>query len=93
MYNLVNIIRNYGSAEKPITNKEIASKLKITEVCVRHKINQARCEGIPICSCTIGYFYSEDKEDILETVRSLNGRVISVEKAVSGLLNALSTTM
>ena len=93
MYKVINTIRNYGSAEKPITNKEISRMLKITETCVRHKINQAICEGIPICSCQIGYFYSEDKEDILETVRSLNGRVISVEKAVSGLLNALATTM
>lgn len=89
MERVVSYIKNHGSAEGPVTNGEISSKLGITEVNVRKLINQARREGIPICSCPKGYYYSEDKTDILETIDSLMSRTISVEKAISGLLTAL----
>lgn len=89
MERVVNYILNHGTKEEPITNKEISSALKISEVNVRKYINQARRESIPICSCTEGYFYSEDKTDILETIDSLMHRTMAVEKAVTGLLTTL----
>ena len=89
MERVVNYIKNHGSAESPVMNGEISSQLNMTTVNVRRLINQARREGIPICSCSKGYYYSEDKTDILETIDSLMSRTISVEKAISGLLTAL----
>lgn len=83
---VVNFIRIHGSNDKPVTNKEIGSQLKLCEVAVRKKINEARCKGIPICSCDRGYYYSENKGDILATIQSLMHRTIAVEKAVNGLL-------
>ena len=87
--NVVDYIKMYGSAQKPVTNKEIGAALNLSEQAIRNHINKARCEGVPICACNSGYFYSKNKWDILDTVRSLNGRVIAVEKAVNGLLKAL----
>ena len=89
MERIVNYIRNYASKEEPITNREMSTALNLTEVCIRNKINKARCNGYPICSCDKGYYYSEDKQEILKTVQSLMHRTISVEKAVNGLLTTL----
>lgn len=86
---VVNYIMSHGTRKNPISNREICSQLHITEVTVRQHINKARCSGIPICSCASGYWYSEDKSDILETIDSLMHRTISVEKAISGLLTTL----
>ena len=89
MYDVVNYIINNGSAEKPVMNHQISAHLHISEVNVRKLINKARCEGIPICSCSKGYYHSNNKADILATIQSLNHRTISVEKAISGLLGNL----
>jgi biotin operon repressor len=90
MERVVNYIKNHGTQKNPVTNKEICSQMKTSEAEIRKKINKARCEGIPICSCAKGYYYSEDKADILETIQSLMSRTISVEKAVKGLLTTLN---
>jgi biotin operon repressor len=89
MDKIINFIMNHGTRENPVSNKEICEQLNTTDVTVRNHINKARRTGIPICSCTTGYFYSTDKSDILETIDSLMHRTISVEKAISGLLTTL----
>lgn len=92
MERVVDYIRNHGSIEEPVHNKEIAAHLNTNEVIIRKLINEARCEGYPICSCRNGYFYSTNKADIVETIHSLNSRTISVGKAISGLLTNLYKT-
>ena len=87
---VVNFIAKNGSASEPISNHHIASHFNTNEVNIRKYINQARCEGIPVCSCGKGYYYSTDKANILDTIQSLNNRTIAVERAISGLLNALN---
>ena len=89
MERVVDYIRNHGSIEKPVHNKEIASHLKTSEVSIRQKINVARSNGIPICSCDKGYYYSESKCEILATIQSLMNLTMAVERAVSGLLTVV----
>ena len=89
MERVVNYITNNGSIDNPVTNREISTSLKLTEACIRNKINKARCNGIPICSCDKGYYYSEDKSEILQTIQSLMHRTIAVENAVNGLLTVV----
>ena len=89
MERVVDYIRNHGSIDKPIHNKEIASHLKTSEVNIRKKINEARSAGIPICSSEKGYYYSESKCEILATIQSLMNRTLAVERAVSGLLTVV----
>ena len=86
MERVVNYIRNHSSLDEPISNKEIGDALKLSGFSIRKKINEARCQGFPICSCDKGYYYSEDKTEIIKTVQSLMHRTMAVEKAVSGLL-------
>lgn len=68
---VVRYIQNHGSQENPVTNREMQAQLNLNEQAIRKKINEARQDGIPICSCSKGYYYSEDKGDILETIQSL----------------------
>ena len=89
MERTINYISVHGTKENPITNKEIGRALDLSEQSIRHHINQARCEGIPVCSCRDGYFVSDNKADILQTIQSLMNRTISVEKAINGLLTNL----
>lgn len=86
---VINYITNHGSAEHPVSNAKISKHFDTSETNIRKYINKARCEGIPICSSNHGYYYSEDKADIVETIHSLNRRTIAVEKAISGLLTNL----
>jgi biotin operon repressor len=86
MERVINYISTHGSKENPVPNKKISSALETSETTIRKKINEARRKGIPICSCEEGYFYSEDKVEILKTVQSLMHRTIAVENAVKGLL-------
>ena len=89
MERVVNYISAHGSIDNPVPNKDISSSLHIAEAYVRKKINEARCKGIPICSCEQGYFISNDKAEILRTIQSLMHRTIAVEKAVNGLLTVI----
>lgn len=89
MIDVVNYIINNGTADKPVMNHQISTHFNISEINVRKLINQARCAGVPICSCSKGYYYSENKADIVATIQSLNNRTISVERAISGLLTSL----
>jgi biotin operon repressor len=89
MEKTISYITIHGSKENPVTNKEICKFLGISEQSVRHHINMARCEGIPVCSCTQGYYISNEKVDIVMTIQSLMNRTMAVEKAVNGLLTAL----
>ena len=90
MERVVDYIRNHGSIDEPVMNHEMAAHFMTSEANIRKLINQARCEGHPICSCRKGYFYSTNKADIVETIHSLNSRTISVGKAISGLLTTLN---
>ncbi len=89
MERLVNYIKQHGSKEFPVPNSRISAYLNISEQLVRKKINKARCEGIPICASNEGYWYSDDKADILDTIQSLMSRTISVNMAIDGLLTTL----
>ena len=93
MERVVDYIRNHGSIDKPVHNKEIAAHLLTNEVNIRKKINEARSKGIPICSCDKGYYYSENKSEILATIQSLMNRTMAVERAVSGLLTVVRSEL
>lgn len=89
MDKVINYIKNNGFVDCPVTNAEIGQSLNLSEQAIRKHINEARSKGVPICSCRDGYYYSEDKLEILRTIQSLMHRTMSVEKAVNGMLTCL----
>ena len=93
MEGIVNYIRNHGSYDEPVSAKKLSAEFKVTDTVIRKRINEARCKGIPICSCNNGYYYSENKVDIIQTIQSLTHRTIAVENAVNGLLSRVMQEM
>lgn len=57
---------------------------------IRRMVNELRCLGVPICSCSQGYFYSTNPPDIRETINHLAGRARKIKAALDGMENALS---
>ena len=60
MYDVIEYIIMYG--EEPQSAKKLSQAFGYPDATIRRFINQARLEGIPICSCSKGYYYSESKE-------------------------------
>lgn len=70
-----------------ITAKRISKITGYTECYVRKVINDARVTGTPICSTRYGYYYSDDAEDIADTINFLTRRVNTQLSAINGLKN------
>lgn len=83
-------IHSHGTAEKPIKGSDLAEHFGISGIKVRKAVNAARCSGVPICSSSNGYYYSEDKEQIRKTVDSMLGRIEAQQNAIFGLQSLLN---
>ena len=77
------------NGDTPISAKSLGRIFGHTDITIRRIINQARLEGVPICSSSKGYYYSECREDINRTVASLMHRITSIQNAVNGLVSNL----
>lgn len=72
-----------------ITAKELAKLMNVGEPTIRVLINKERAKGTPICSCQQGYYYSEDVQDIENTIKFLQSRISTQLKAVYGLIGVV----
>lgn len=88
-----NLIKRYTKS-KPISNTKILEnikvnfpKVKMSTADVRIIINSLRQEEVPIIADSRGYFYSEDREEVVAHAQSLQNRIDAIEAAKQGLLN------
>lgn len=79
------IIANANGRKNAIIGRKIGNVFGISDVNIRAYVNEARCDGLPICSCNSGYYYSYNNDDLNDTIKTLKGRVIAVENAIEGL--------
>lgn len=79
------IMTHSDGRQNPICGSAIAAALGISGIEVRKRINHARNNGDPICSNAKGYYIAQDIAEIQETIDSLQGRIRSMEEAISGL--------
>jgi hypothetical protein len=68
-----------------ITSKQIEKEFGYKGKDIRRIVNEMRCQGIPICSCSKGYFYAASVDDINETLAHLKSRIISIQAAQDGM--------
>jgi hypothetical protein len=77
----VDTLRRYGFSAGPgaprLTKRMLANILSVPPREVEAQIEQARKSGVPICSDSEGYWYSEDPDEIEATYRSLRRRFLS----------------
>lgn len=69
----------------PICGSQIANAFGVSDVAVRHMINEARCNGDPICSGRRGYYIASSQDEIQKTIDSLEGRIAVMRNAKEGL--------
>lgn len=73
----------------PITSKQLSVVFEVSGTEIRRLINEARSAGDCICSCSSGYYYSEDQNDLSKTIDSLRGRISKQEQAIAGLVSRI----
>ena len=83
------IKRNATERSKAITGRKIGNEFGINDATVRKIVNQARTDGIAICSYRCGYYFSTRDCDIIETLNQLNSRIEKVQSAISGLCGVM----
>ena len=43
----------------------------------------------PICSSNRGYYFASDKEEIIQTINQLTGRIKGISNAINGLQKSI----
>ncbi len=76
---------NHNGRSKAALSRQLKAAFSCKGAEIRKCINALRSCGVPICSCTDGYFYSENPEDIRGTVNQLHSRISKIERAKNGM--------
>ena len=71
--------------DNAIKSKALESIFHCKGIEIRHMVNELRCLGVPICSCSQGYFYSTSAVDVRETIKHLEGRASKIKAAQDGM--------
>ena len=73
-----------------ITAKEICQVLELErESYVREAVNALRRTGHPICANSHGYWLSNQPDEVMETIHSLEHRMVGIAEATEGLYHYL----
>lgn len=56
--------------------------------CMRGAINELRVGGYPVGSCNNGYYWASSRDELIDTIDHLRGRMWGIQMAVNGLNNA-----
>lgn len=76
--------------EFAIHGKQLCDELGLTKDSeVRAVVNALRREGYPICSNGSGYWLSDNPAEVLETIHSLEHRIVGIAEATEGLYHYL----
>ena len=73
---------SYGAVVKA---KTLRDTFGISGGTLRVLINELRCQGWPICSCSRGYYLACKPAEIEQTIKNLKGRQMKMQYAIDGL--------
>lgn len=73
--------------DNPVSNKELQRIFRIREDEIRTCIKILRLDGKPVCYNESGYFYAQNREEILETVDHLQKMITGIEQSEVALLS------
>ena len=77
---MVHQIKSFGTPENPILSQKFEDAHKITGSEVRAIISYCRVERhLPIGSGAKGYYWMTDPDDVDETVKHLDGRILRMQ--------------
>ena len=88
---ILDYLKDYHTEEhKAVKGRELCVLFNLTDKQIRNVVSGLRQEGLPVCSSSCGYWYSEDPEDIEKTLRRLEGQVKNMNSSITGLKKALT---
>ena len=80
----------HSGEQNAVVSKEIERRFNIKGSEVRALVNELRCQGVPICSNSKGYFYATNRDEVESTVNHLNSRIGKIVEARNGMKNILN---
>jgi len=86
---ILEYLKEYHNSEtKAIKGRGLCELFNLHSKQVRNLVNGLRQDGAPICSSNSGYWYSEDIQDIDNTIKRLADQVKNMSLAIKGLYKA-----
>lgn len=79
---------HHTGRENAIPSHRLESRFRISGRKLRDHINTLRCAGHPICSDENGYYYAQDEQELMATIRQLTSRIGNIAGAKNGLVRA-----
>lgn len=76
--------------DNAINARDLCTMFNLNSRQLRLVIGGLRKDGIPICSSSQGYWYSENPEDITKTIHRLDGQVRNMNNSIAGLRKVLT---
>jgi transcriptional antiterminator len=90
MWEIAEYLKDYHTEEKNAINcRELAQLYNVTSKQIRNIVSALRQDGAPICSSSAGYWYSEDKGDLLRTLNKIRSQIHNMECTATGLEKTL----
>lgn len=80
----------HSGEHNAVVSKIIEKKFNIKGSEVRALVNELRCQGVPICSSSKGYFYATSWDEVESTLNHLNSRIVKIVEARDGMKNILN---
>lgn len=91
MDNLETFLRNeHCGKDRTIRSAELEERYGCTGADIRHRVNELRSMGVPICSWRRGYYYAASRQDVIDTIYQLESRIRKIKVAEEGLFAFLS---
>ena len=81
--------KNHKGKSNAIKSFQLERLTNLTGSQIRERVNELRCNGVPVCSGRSGYYIAALREELNHTIAQLNSRILQINKAIKGLQSKL----
>ncbi len=82
------LFKHHKGMDNAINCKELSKSLHLDEMYVRRIVSKLRKDGIPICSCWLGYFYPATYSEVVEVATRFSKYLATLSTTSVNMLRA-----
>lgn len=83
---IVEYLKDHHTTEaQAIKSKNLCVLFNLTDKQLRNVITVLRQDNHPICSSSLGYWYSKDPDDLVKTLHRMRAQISNMTKSIKGL--------
>lgn len=82
--------KNHTGRKNAASGKTLEAVFNLNGKEIRKCVNTLRCDGFPVCSDTVGYYFAATQDEVDATIAQLNSRITQISNAKNGLLNSVA---